>query len=62
MTNTSEVMMEKQRDNHNHSALRPEPLPMWTKIADVAMRPLDVYVGRFSPRQYAGDTSVALPA
>lgn len=47
MTDTSEVTMEKQRDKHNHSALRPEPLPMWTKIADVAMRPLMFVLGGF---------------
>ena len=47
MTNTSEVTMEKQRDKHNHSALRPEPLPLWTKIADVAMRPLMFVLGGF---------------
>ena len=47
MTDTSEVTMEKQRDKHNHSALRPEPLPVWTKMADVAMRPLMFVLGDF---------------
>ena len=47
MADASEVTMEKQRDKHNHSALRPEPLPAWTKIADVAMRPLMFMLGGF---------------
>ena len=47
MTDTSEVTMEKQRDKHNHLALRPEPLPLWTKMADVAMRPLMFVLGGF---------------
>ena len=47
MADTSEVTMEKRRDEHNHSALRPEPLPLWTKMADVAMRPLMFVLGGF---------------